>query len=529
MFFTSISFFVFLSVVWSLYYLLPKQAQPYLLLVANVYFYLCSGILEFFYLCTTICTVFFSGTQMARCWREEKEEVALVTDRNEKRERKAFYKKRRKPWLYGCLCLNLGLLAGVKYCGFFLENVQAFLGFFGYSSTLSTFRFLVPLGISFYTFQSISYLLDVYWGKIEGETDFLNYVLYASFFPQMIQGPITRYQQVREVWRTPRSFQLTGFYQAVLRITYGFFKKLVIADRLFPIVFQLTSQPERYQGIYFLVAMLLYAIAFYGDFTGGIDITMGVAKLFGIPLAENFKTPYLSRSVAEFWRRWHITMGEWFRDYLFYPLSTSPFLMKLSTTTRKKYGNQVGKRVSLYVTTLTVWFATGLWHGATWNFIVWGLVNGVVMLVSQELTPVYGRFHKKFPTVKNQSWYVGFTVVRTFVIMSLIRGFDCYDSVGTTVQMYASLIFSPSFYQFAQEGLSSCDISPIQWVSGLWGTFFLLWVGYLTRGGEEFSQLISEKSTLVRSGILYILLFSTLLLGAYGIGYDSTQFVYRQF
>ena len=171
------------------------------------------------------------------------------------------------------------------------------------------------------------------------------------------------------------------------RIMWGYFKKLVIADRILVAVNTIIRDPEVYQGAFALVGMLFYAFQLYADFTGGIDITIGIAQVLGIEVKENFNRPYFSKSIAEYWRRWHITLGTWFRDYLFYPISVSKPMMKVFKFTRERFGGAIGRRIPVYISTITVWFVTGIWHGASWNFIAWGMANCVVIIISQELEP----------------------------------------------------------------------------------------------------------------------------------------------
>lgn len=528
MYFTSLVFLAFLATFLLLYYILPPRRQLPLLLLANFLFYAYSGLNHLLFLTTTVVTVYFSALKIQKLTDIQKEESKNIQDKAERKAYKASVKNQQKKWLLACFFVNFGILAVLKYTDFVITNINSLSTLWG-GKQLDTLNLLLPLGLSFYTFQAISYILDVYWGKQEAQRSFLHYAVYASFFPQMIQGPISRYGKVKESLYAEHKFQGEQFYQAIVRFLYGFFKKLVIADRLMPIYAQLSSNPEENQGIYFLLTIFLYAIALYADFTGGIDITISLAKMCGITLEENFNKPYLSRSIAEYWRRWHMTMGGWFRDYLFYPLSVSKKMLKISSVSRKKLGNNLGKRVPFYLSTLTIWFATGIWHGATWNYILWGITNGVVILISQELKPMYDKFHKTYPNMKENKVFIAFTVFRTFWLMCFIRAFDCYATVPITFQMYGSLFTNFSLAQFLEQGISHLTYEPIQWFSTIYGVVVLLFVGWVTVDNRPFTQHLEEKSILCKTAVLYFLLFSILLLGAYGVGYDSSQFIYNQF
>ena len=203
------------------------------------------------------------------------------------------------------------------------------------------------------------------------------------------------------------SFDAKNVCYGLQRILWGFFKKLVIADRILTAVNEIIRNPDEYAGAYVFVGMMFYALELYADFTGGIDVTIGVAEVLGIRLTENFNRPFFSKSIKEYWNRWHITMGTWFTDYIFYPISVCGPMLKLSKFSRKKLGENLGKRVPIYLSSFVVWFATGIWHGASWNFIVWGLGNWVVIMISQELEPLYAKFHAKFHLQSNR-WFPAF-------------------------------------------------------------------------------------------------------------------------
>ncbi|HOB20919.1 MAG TPA: MBOAT family O-acyltransferase, partial [Candidatus Atribacteria bacterium] len=252
------------------------------------------------------------------------------------------------------------------------------------------------MGISFYTFQTMGYIIDVYRGKHPAERNFFKLALFVSFFPQLIQGPISRFSDLAQTLYKEHSFDSRNISFGIQRILWGYFKKVVLADRILVAVNTLIKNPDTYQGAYVLIGMLFYAYQLYADFTGGIDITIGIAQVLGIEVKENFHRPYFSKNIVEYWRRWHITMGTWFRDYLFYPLSVSKPMLNISKHSRRLFGEALGKRIPVYLSTFIVWFATGIWHGASWNFIVWGLMNCVVILISQELKPFYDWFHSRF-------------------------------------------------------------------------------------------------------------------------------------
>ncbi|MBO5754759.1 MAG: MBOAT family protein, partial [Clostridia bacterium] len=285
--------------------------------------------------------------------------------------------------------------------------------------------------------------------------------------------------------------------------------------------------PEKYRGAYVFLLILLYSIQIYADFTGGIDITIGIAEALGIRVTENFDRPFSSTSTKEYWRRWHITMGTWFTDYIFYPISVCRPMMKLSTFSRKHLGIKIGKRVPVYLATIVTWFLTGLWHGAGWNFIVWGLLNCLVILVSQELEPLYKTFHACFPKLASSRLYHDFGAIRTFLLMGLIRSLDCYRNVGTTFSMWGSMLTVHNIGELFSGGILRLGLSVADFIVVGVGILLMFTVGRMEKKGSIRAYLAERP---VRSAALACALLAAIILfGSYGIGYDAQQFIYNQF
>ena len=329
----------------------------------------------------------------------------------------------------------------------------------------------------------------------------------------------TLYEEHKFDWRTV-SFGLE-------RILWGFFKKLVIADRILVAVQAIIADPDTYNGFYAFAGAMFYALELYADFTGGIDITIGVAETMGIKVTENFIRPYFSKNIKEYWNRWHITMGTWFTDYIFYPISASQFMMKLSKKSRARLGNNLGKRVPVYLSSFIVWFTTGIWHGASWNFIVWGLGNFVVIMISQELEPFYRWFHSKVHVDGTFGWRL-FQVIRTVLIMSSLRMFDCYRDVPLTFKMFGSIFADSSLAQLTPAAFTGMGITGFDYAVVFVGMLILITVSLIGRSGSVRGK-IANCAAPVRFIIWYGLFMATLIFGAYGIGYSASQFIYNQF
>ena len=530
MLFTSYEFIGFAAILLLTYYLIPKKAQWGLLLAASYIFYFIAGPQFLPYILTTTLTVYFSALIMqkisddqSKYLKEHKEELT----KEQKKEFKDKQKKKRLLTFVLCLLVNLGILATVKYSNFFISNVNSALSAFGSGKGLSFVNIAVPLGISFYTFQSIGYLLDVYRGAFQAEKNVFKYALFVSFFPQLVQGPIGRYGEMSKTLYTPHPFDTKTVGYGLERVLWGYFKKMVIADRVFVALGTMIGDPAKYNGAYSIVIMLMYTLQLYADFTGGIDITIGLSEAMGIRLSENFERPYFSKSLKEYWRRWHISMCSWFRDYLFYPVASSKGMQKLTKLTKKCFGEKIGKRIPVYLSTAVVWFATGIWHGASWNFIVWGMCNWAILMISEELEPLYAAFHKRF-NVSGKLIYRLFTVIRTFAIVCILNLFDCYSSISETAKVFFSTFNASNWNVLWDGSLLKLGLNGLDYGIIAFGILLMLTVSLLQRK-ESVRDIISRRPYPVRFAIYYGLFLIILLMGAYGIGYDASQFIYNQF
>lgn len=532
--FVSYEFILFLLLVFVLYYLIPKKGQWILLLAANFVFYAYADVRYPVFLIITSTTVYGAARWMEYCGgklEQYKQQIQSGEIPKPTREEKKQYRKKiqnqKKRIMLVCLLLNLGILAVVKYTNFAISNINFFVEKTG-GTPFSPVNMIVPLGISFYSFQAIGYLLDVYWEKCECQRNYFRFLLFVSFFPQLIQGPISRYGDLSRTLYGEHSLDWRQIRFGLERILWGYFKKLVIADRVFLAVAVLAENPKYYTGAYVVVAMLFYALQLYADFTGGIDITIGIAQVLGIRVEENFIRPYFSKNIAEYWRRWHISMGTWFRDYVFYPLSISHPIKSLTTFCKKHFGMAVARRIAVYISTILVWLATGIWHGAEWRFVIWGLANGVIILISEECAPLYQKFHKRFPEIGNTAFYRGFQVIRTFFLMSCLRLFDVYGSVRGSFRQFIHM-----FTQFGKQPLTINELLGLgltvsDYVILGVGTLALFAVSMSGRNGSV-REKISQKPYVIRYLVFVILFFAVLLLGNYGQGYDVKQFIYNQF
>lgn len=531
--FTSFKFLAFLLITVILYYILPRKHQWKLLLVASYIFYFFCGKWYLPYIIATTVSAFIASHFMNRNLVREKEYIQNKKDELSKDERKAYKaaeKKKRLKMLIFTLVFNFGILGVLKYTGFTINNINSVIHIFDDSTSLNIPKLILPLGISFYTFQTMGYLIDVYREKTYYEKNIFKLALFVSFFPQLLQGPISRHSDMANELYCGHELKFENISAGALRVVYGYFKKLVIADTVMIAISTVIGTPDKYNGAYVLFLIFAYSAQIYADFTGGIDITIGIAEMLGIKLKENFDHPFASTSTKEYWNRWHITMGSWFTDYIFYPMSISKPMQKLSKASRAKLGNEIGKRVPVYFATIVTWFLTGLWHGASWNFIVWGLLNCIVILVSQELTPLYAKFHKKFPHLKENYIYTLFCRCRTFILMGTIRILDCYRNVPTTFKGIGSMFTDLDSYRemfsggILKLGLDIKDFAVIICAVAL----VCIISKFQMANGESLRHKLTNKPLLLFASMAVLIIIIS-IFGSYGLGFDSSQFIYTQF
>ena len=529
MLFTSYGFIAFLAILFAAYFLTPLRWQWITLLVGSYVFYAFAGLDCLVFILFTTVTAYIVSILMKRAIDRENDYVSANRDIMSKEERKEFRarakKKRLRILLIGLL-LNFGVLAVLKYTAFAVSNVNTVLGLFG-KEGFNIPSLLLPMGISFYTFQTMGYLIDVYRAKAEPERNPAKLALFVSFFPQLVQGPISRFGDLGAQLTAPHKFNAKTFSFGLQRILWGYFKKLVIADRVLVAMNAMLDAPEEYKGAYVLLLILLYSVQIYADFTGGIDITIGIAEAMGIKLAENFNRPFSSRSTKEYWKRWHITMGTWFDDYIFKPTPTTRPMLRLNRALSARFSRKAAARVVAYIAMALTWFVTGIWHGAGWNFIVWGMLNCLVIMVSELLEPLYKKFRDRFPRLTASRSYGYFMSVRTFLLMGVIRSLDCYRDVGLTFSMWGSMLTMRGIGEMLGGGILDLGLTLTDFIIILCAVLVVFIVSKMTVRGDV-REWLSERPALNWTLCGFILVV-TLMLGAYGVGYDASQFIYNQF
>lgn len=482
----SIGFVIFWLITLSIYYVFPKY-QWEILLLASICFYVLYA--KAFPIMILVCAV--------SMW---------VIGRIKKAEKRRFF-------------LIIVIIADVL--------VLAFYKFYS-GGTFYSIRNHVPIGLSFFVLVSMGYCLDVYWERVKPEKSICKLVLFLSFFPMLLQGPICKYGKLQDELFKVHKFSFDSVCKGLQRFLWGLFKKLIIVDRLAQITNAVFSDVGRYNVSIISVGVICYAIELYADFSGYMDLIIGIAKTFDIQLPENFKRPYFSTSVAEFWRRWHITLGIWFKDYVMYAFLMSTPIKKLKKQLRQK-NKKLGSLFPTIIGTLLVWILTGLWHGNSFGYMLWGLFYGVVICSTLCLENFYDRIKKRSGFVQSKLYRI-FCIFRTLFIVYIADVFICMDSWGN-LKIYAKKILQRDIIDHATiHQLGDLINSGRNVILLIFGCFLLLIVSLTEeKRGEEFLSIIRNRNIVIRWSVWYALIFIIFLFGTYGTGYDTSTFMYQVF
>ena len=537
--YSSLNFIVFVAITVTVYFAFPfKKYQWTILLIASYVFYLFAG---YQYVAFIIFTTV--STYLITRWLDKTSLTAKKTLKHKKnewsREQKKTFKekiKRKKRLIMAlALMLNFGLLAFLKYYNFFAGSLNDVIGAFGVGFSVPTLKLLLPLGISFYTFQSMGYVVDVYREKFPAEKNIAKLALFVSFFPQIIQGPISFYHQLAHQLYEPHRFDFTRFKHGCELILWGFFKKLVIADRAVIAINTVIADYNAYTGIPLLFSVLLFAFQLYADFSGGIDISRGIAQILGIDMAENFRRPYFSKSINEYWRRWHITLGAWMREYIFYPLAMSGVFLhagKSMKSTRfgaTAAGAHIAKVFPTSIASLIVFLIVGVWHGASWKYVAFGVWNGGIIMLSILLKPLFDNALQRLH-IRSQSvgWRI-FQIIRTFVIVCVGYVFDIAPSFRQAMATFMNVwkIQNPSHFlaQIFDLGINEFDLIVL-----LIGLVVVFTVSIIQeRSGQSLRMMIDRNAFVLEWICILVGIFTIVSLGVYGPEYNPSDFIYAQF
>lgn len=517
--FISIKYALFLIVTVIAYYIIPQKKRWLVLLFASyIFYYLSSGKLLVCLILSTL-SVYAGGLLIDRENIKEKY-LGLNLEKEKKKELKNKAKSNKRKIILFMILINFGILGLFKYSGFACKNLNYILNVVGLPK-IKVLKFALPIGISYYTLMTISYVTDVYRGKYKAEENLGKLALFLSFFPQIIEGPISKFEQTAEQLYSGHKFNIDNIIKGASLIIFGIFKKLVIADRAGIYVNNVFG--NNICGFTMFVGAVLYTLQIYAEFSGCMDIVIGSGKMFGIDLPENFRRPFFSRSIQEFWRRWHITLGAWIKDYIFYPISLSKLNMKAGGFFKKHFPKGMAKFLIVAFPLLFVWLYNGIWHGASWKYIAYGIYYYILIMIGILLTPLLSNMRKHLKINEKNIFYRIYEILRTslFVIigMMLFRS----HSLRTFFMNFTNM-FKSSNKVILDFGLEKFDfiILTIYVIS-------LIFIGILKEKGIDIYEKLRSRNIIIRYAVYLFAIISIVILGIYGKGYDTSSFIYGQF
>lgn len=492
MLFNSYQFMIFFPIVLLVFFVIPKKLRQVWLLITSLFFYACWNPKYLLLLLSSIVVTYLS---------------AILMDKAEDKKKKAI--------LIAGLLINFGILFFFKYYGFAIDSINSLITDEG-KQLVDRFDVILPVGISFYTFQAVGYMIDAYRGDIKTEKNFIKYALFVSFFPQLVAGPIERSKNIlsqiddvtdKKLWDFDRV--KSGF----IYMMWGFFLKIVVADRIAVIVDEVFDRYYSYGTFILILGAVCFALQIYCDFASYSTIAIGSAKIMGFTLMENFETPYFAMSIKEFWRRWHISLSTWFRDYLYIPLGGS------RCSKAKKYRN-----------IMITFLVSGLWHGANWTFVIWGGLHGLYQVIGEMLTPVRNKVNEMCVANKESFSYKLSRVIGTFILAdfawiffraaTLTEAFSYINRMFTKLDPWA--LTDGSIYTL---GLDYGQMHI------LWASLIIMLIVSLIRYKKKIiiSEAICSQGVIFQILVVYLLIMAIIVFGKYGPSEEMKAFLYFQF
>lgn len=490
MLFNSFPFLIFFPIVTLVYFLIPHKVRYIWLLACSYFFYMCWNPWYILLILFSTVVTFASGILIEKQSADKKKRIIVALS----------------------FVANLGMLALFKYYNFFVDNINWGLRLFGLNQSVRNRHIILPVGISFFSFQALSYTVDVYRGDIKPVKNFLKYALFVSFFPQLVAGPIERSGKLISQFEEEHKWDYNRARDGLLLMLYGYFMKMVVADRIAIFVGTVYGDISTYGGWYLIVASMLFSIQIFCDFAGYSTIALGAARVLGFELTDNFNAPYFSKSIAEFWGRWHISLMNWFRDYIYIPLG----------------GNRKGT-VRKYVNVMVVFLISGFWHGASWAFILWGAINGIYQITGKVLTPLRNKVVSIFGLNRESFGHRFFKVVVTYLLVTFawvffragdtVTALLCVKSIFTANNPW--VLFDNSLYEL---GLDWKNFQVMLLSIGILGI-----AEYCKYKGIIIRKNLVNQNLWFRWLVYIVAIVAIFVFGIYGSAYDEAGFIYFQF
>lgn len=527
----SIEFAVLWVISTVVYFLFPLKYRWTVLLAASFVFYFFGGISTGYFMIITIVCIYAVARWLDSYNQKQKKYLSEHPDltRDEKKAYKLTIQHKKRLILAGGLVICFAILVFLKYFNFLSSQTFSILGLFGVKAKAPKIDLALPLGISFYTLQATSYIIDVYRGKTQAEKNIAKVALFVSFFPQITQGPIGRFKDLAPQLYEGHRFDSVRFKHGLELALWGLIKKLVIAEYIGMLADTVFTNYRDYAGFVIFLGSVAYGFQVYSDFSGGMDIIGGIAQIYGINMATNFERPYFARSIAEFWRRWHITLGAWMRDYVFYPLSLSRAFANMGKKTRKVFGTYIGKMLPTFLASFIAFMLVGIWHGSSWKYVAYGLWNSVIITGSILLDPVYKKVLEKLKVNTECFSWQFFQIVRTFVLVSIGRIFSRSASLMDSLRMLKRMFSEFNPWVLTDGTLLKLGLNEKQLFLVFVMLLVLLVVGIMQEKGIHLREKLDEQNIIFRWVFIIAAIVLLLVYGAYGSSFNAADFVYQQF
>lgn len=529
--FVELNFLVFIAITVIVFYICPVKFRWLVLLASSIVFYGIAGVKYFPFIFVTSFSVYLAGLGMGKIYADMDKTIAEGTfDRKEKKALKDKAKKKCKKILVLLLILNVGILAVIKFTKFAVGPLNSLFGHFGIDTHFNAAWIIVPLGISYYTFSSLSYLLDVYWKRVDYEKNYARFLLYAIYFPHILQGPIERYGRLGQRLKQELRFDYDRFCKGMQLIVWGFFKKLVIADRIDTFISGVYGDFKNASGAMFLVAMFLDVVYIYADFSGCMDIARGVSQMFGVELDLNFDHPFSAKSVTEFWRKWHMSLGSWFKDYVYYPISTSDLVKNIGKACkRKELPDWLARSFVTVIPVSVTWVLTGLWHGTGYTYLAWGIYYAFMIFMSVTFSDSFKALGAKLK-INTETWTFGvFQMIRTTCIFAGGRLLTRPGKLWISRDILKGVFKDFRPWTLLDGTLYNYGLDALNFRVALISILLFGVISIIQMKGESVRDKIGRQNIVFRWAFYIMAVVAVVIFGIYGPGYDAASFVYMAY
>ncbi|MCR5350058.1 MAG: hypothetical protein K6E20_03600 [Acholeplasmatales bacterium] len=513
---------LFGSLVFIIYFIFPKKYRYLVLLIASYALFITISKWLVVFLFITTLSIYIVGLII----NKYNDQFQLEKEGKEKEERKALkakYNKKKKIVMALGVIFNVLTIVILKYLNLFGEIFNGFFNLFHINYSIPTLFVLVPLGISYYTLNAISYIVDVYRGKFKGDKNFLNVMLFMSYFPTILEGPFHSYDKLEPQLKEGHSFDYTNMTHGLQLVLFGMFKKMVVADRINIITSEVFANYGDYSSGIIILTIVLYTIQLYTEFSGIIEMVQGVSEMFGIKLNKNFDKPFFSKSVAEFWRRWHMSLGNWLKEYIFYPVSLNSS-KKVSKTLTEKGHNFLSIFIPEALGLFCVWTICGIWHGPTVKYFIYGMYYYVIMIFGILIQELCKKF-KGYEELKTKKWYIAFQIIRTFILVNIGIMLFRAETLTDFYKMFLQIFKTGGIGNIVKSELIDVPELVVMAVS----ITFLILVEFLHIYSENIRDEIDKKNIVLRWSLYLALALAILYFGTYGPSYKPVDPIYGKF